>query len=70
VGVVKERVGFAFFDYSFMTPSPGQWAKIVAQSFVTFWAGIWIFRALDRLPGVSGAQVMARRPKFVGEYAE
>jgi len=33
-----------------MTSSPGQWAEIVAQNLVVFWAGIWIFRALDGLP--------------------
>jgi len=39
MGLARKR-GFAFFDYSFMTSSPEQWAKIVAQSLVVFLAGI------------------------------
>ena len=42
----------------------------MAQSLVAFYAEIWNFSSLDRHPGVSGAQVMARRPQFIGEYAE
>jgi len=42
----------------------------VAQSLVGLEAGIRIFRDVDRLPGVSGAQVMARTPQFIEEYAE
>ena len=34
VGVVRKRVSFAVFGCSFMMSSPGQWAKIVAQSLV------------------------------------
>jgi len=30
ISKVRKREGFAFFGYSFMTSSPGQWAKIVA----------------------------------------
>ena len=33
----------------------------MAQSLVGFYAGIISFRGLDRLPGVSGPQVMAER---------
>ena len=53
-----------------MTSSPGQWAEIVAQSFVVFQAGIWSCRGLDRLPSVSGAQVRARRPQIIEDMAE
>jgi len=69
-GVDRERVGFAFFGSSFITPSPGQWDKIVAQNLVVFKAGIRIFRALDQLPGVSDGQIIPRRPQIVGECAE
>jgi len=36
VGIVRMRVGFDFFGYSFMTSSPAQWAKMVAQILVVF----------------------------------
>jgi len=35
VGVIRKRVGLAFFGCSIMTPS-GQWAEIVAQNLVVF----------------------------------
>ena len=64
MGLARKR-GFAFFDYSFMTSSPEQWAKIVAQSLVVFLAGIWIFRALDGFPSVSGTEVMAIKLQII-----
>jgi len=36
VGVVRKRLGFAFFYHSIMTSSPGQRGRIVAQSLVVF----------------------------------
>jgi len=36
VGVVRKKVGFAFFGCSVMTSSPGKRTRIVAQSLVVF----------------------------------
>jgi len=36
VGVVRKKVGLAFFGYSIIASSPGEWAEIVAQSLVVF----------------------------------
>ena len=36
MGVVRKRVGLAFFGCSIMTSSPQQRARIVAQSLVAF----------------------------------
>jgi len=45
VGVVRKRVGFAIFGCYIMTSSPGQRTRIVSQSLVVFWAGIWSCRS-------------------------
>jgi len=61
------EVCFSLFRFSFMTSSPKQWSDIVAQSLFGFVTVIRVFRALERLPSVSGAKVMGKRPQFFKE---
>ena len=45
-----------------------QQADIVSQSLIEFEAIIWVFRALDRLPSVSGSKDMQKISKHRKDF--
>ena len=70
VGLVRKRECFAFLVILLWRHHPDNGPKLWLKSLVVFSAGIRIFRALDGLPSVSRAKVMARKPQIIQDMPE